>query len=185
MRRSPRFIVGWCLALLLILLPALVSCQDGSFLAVKVVRVVDGDTIQVCCIGWKREKVRYIGINTPETKHPTKEVEHYGEKASEANRMLVDGKTVRMEFDVQQVDRYKRLLAYVYLKDGTFVKEAFIRPTTMRGTVLDLNFSKDPEQLWVFVADGRVVHSILASEVADSAVARVDADSQLERPLQA
>lgn len=43
----------------------------------------------------------------------------------------------------------------VFKKDGTFVKEAFIKPTTMRGTVLDLNFSKDPGQRWVFVADGR------------------------------
>ena len=112
---------GWWLALLLILLPALVSCQTDSLLAVKVVRVVDGDTIQVCCIGWKREKVRYIGINTPGIKHPTKEVEHYGTEASEANRKLVDGKTVRLEFDVQQLDKYGRTLAYVYLEDGTFV----------------------------------------------------------------
>ena len=43
----------------------------------------------------------------------------------------------------------------VFQKDGTFVKEAFVRPTTMRGTVLDLNFSRDPEQRWLFVADGR------------------------------
>lgn len=43
----------------------------------------------------------------------------------------------------------------VFRKDGTFVKEAFIRPSTMRGTVLDLNFSKDPDQRWLFVADGR------------------------------
>ncbi len=112
---------GWWLALLLILLPALVSCQTDSLLVVKVVRVVDGDTIQVCCIGWKREKVRYIGINTPETKHPTKEVEHFGEEASEANHKLVDGKTVRLEFDVQQLDKYGRTLAYVYLEDGMFV----------------------------------------------------------------
>ncbi len=111
----------WWLALLLILLPALVSCQTDSLLAVKVVRVVDGDTIQVCCIVWKREKVRYIGINTPETKHPTKGVEYYGQEAAEANRKLVDGKTVRLEFDVQEQDRYGRLLAYVYLEEGTFV----------------------------------------------------------------
>ena len=43
----------------------------------------------------------------------------------------------------------------VFRKDGTFVKEAFIRPATMRGTVLDLNFSKDRDQRWLFVADGR------------------------------
>ncbi len=112
---------GWWLALLLTLLPALVSCQDGSFLAVKVVRVVDGDTIQVCCIGWKREKVRYIGVDTPETHHPMRGVEPYGMEAAEANRKLVDGKTVRLEFDVQQFDKYGRTLAYVYLEDGTFV----------------------------------------------------------------
>ena len=112
---------GWWLALLLTLLPALVSCQDGSFLAVKVVRVVDGDTIQVCCIGWKREKVRYIGVDTPETHHPMRGVEPYGMEAAEANRKLVDGKTVRLEFDVQQLDKYGRTLAYIYLEDGTFV----------------------------------------------------------------
>ncbi len=66
-------------------------------------------------------KVRYIGINTPETKHPTKGVEHFGKEASEANRKLVDGKTINLEFDVEQRDRYGRLLAYVFLKDGTFV----------------------------------------------------------------
>jgi len=117
---------AWWLLLLLILLPAPVSCQTDSLLAVKVVRVVDGDTIQVCCIGWKQEKVRYIGINTPETKHPTKEVEHFGEEASEANRKLVDGKTVRLEFDVQQLDKYGRTLAYVYLEDGTFVNARLV-----------------------------------------------------------
>ena len=50
-----------------------------------------------------------------------KEVEPYGMEAAEANRKLVDGKTVRLEFDVQQLDRYKRLLPYVYLEEGTFV----------------------------------------------------------------
>ncbi len=50
-----------------------------------------------------------------------KGIEPFGKEASEANRKLVDGKTVRLEFDVQQVDRYNRLLAYVFLKDGTFV----------------------------------------------------------------
>jgi micrococcal nuclease len=48
-------------------------------------------------------------------------VEPYGKKAAEANRKLVDGKTVRLQFDVQQLDRYGRTLAYVYLEDGTFV----------------------------------------------------------------
>ncbi len=50
-----------------------------------------------------------------------KGVERAGKEASEANRKLVDGKTVRLEFDVQEQNRYGRLLAYVYLEEGTFV----------------------------------------------------------------
>jgi micrococcal nuclease len=92
---------------------------------VPVTRVVDGDTIRV---DWneQNERVRYIGVDTPETVHPRKAVEHFGPEASEANRRLVEGKTVRLVFDVQQRDRYGRLLAYVYLPDGTFVNAALI-----------------------------------------------------------
>ncbi len=66
-------------------------------------------------------KVRYIGVDTPETHHPMRGIEPYGMEASEANRKLVDGRTVRLEFDVQQYDKYGRTLAYIYLEDGTFV----------------------------------------------------------------
>ncbi len=111
---------GWCLVLLLTLLPAPVSSQDDSA-TVQVVRVIDGDTIQVCCVFGDRVKVRYIGIDTPETHHPMRGVEPYGMEAAEANRKLVDGKTVRLEFDVQQFDKYGSTLAYVYLEDDTFV----------------------------------------------------------------
>ena len=111
---------GWCLVLLLTLLPSSVASQSDPAV-VQVVRVIDGDTIQVCCIARKREKVRYIGINTPETKHPTKGVEYYGKEAAKANRKLVEDKTVILTFDVEQRDRYGRLLAYVFLEDGTFV----------------------------------------------------------------
>ncbi len=88
---------------------------------VQVVGVVDGDTIEICCVFGKREKVRYIGVNTPETKHPRKGVEPLGKEAAEANRRLVGGQNIRLEFDVELRDRYGRLLAYVYLEDGTFV----------------------------------------------------------------
>ncbi len=108
------------IAALLILLPAPVASQ-GNPATVQVVRVIDGDTIRVCCVFGDRVTVRYIGIDTPETHHPMKGVEPYGMEAAEANRKLVDGKTVRMEFDVQQFDKYGRILAYVYLEDDTFV----------------------------------------------------------------
>ena len=108
------------LAPLLALLPAPVASQGGSA-SVQVVRVIDGDTIQVCCVFGDRVTVRYVGVDTPEIHHPMKGVERAGKEASEANRKLVDGKTVRLEFDVQEQDRYGRLLAYVYLEEGTFV----------------------------------------------------------------
>ncbi len=108
------------LALLLILLPTPVASQ-GDSTTVQVVRVIDGDTIQVCCVFGDRVTVRYVGVDTPEIHHPMKGVERAGKEASEANRKLVDGKTVRLEFDVQEQDRYRRLLAYVYLEEGTFV----------------------------------------------------------------
>jgi len=120
--KDHRLAVGrvFLLAMLLALLPTPVASQSDPAV-VQVVRVIDGDTIQVCCIARKREKVRYIGINTPETKHPTKGVEYYGQEAAEANRKLVEDKTVILTFDVEQRDRYGRLLAYVFLEDGTFV----------------------------------------------------------------
>jgi len=74
----------------IVLLSAPVASQ-GDSATVQVVRVIDGDTIRVCCVFGDREKVRYIGIDTPETHHPMKGVEHYGTEASEANRKMVDG----------------------------------------------------------------------------------------------
>jgi endonuclease YncB( thermonuclease family) len=108
------------LATFLALLPVPVTSQ-ADLATVQVVRVIDGDTIRVCCVFGDRVTVRYIGIDTPETKHPTKEVEPYGTEASEANRKLVEGKTVRLEFDMQQFYKYGRILAYIFLEDGTFV----------------------------------------------------------------
>ena len=120
--KDHRLVVGrvFLVAALLALLPAPVTSQADST-TVQVVRVIDGDTIQVCCVFGDRVKVLYIGVDTPETHHPMRGVEPYGMEAAEANRKLVDGKTVRLEFDVQQLDRYGRTLAYVYLEDGTFV----------------------------------------------------------------
>ena len=77
----------------------------------KVSRVIDGYTIEL----ETGERVRYIGIDTPETVHPTRPIEYYGREASEANIKLVEGNSVRLEFDIQERDQYGRLLAYVFL----------------------------------------------------------------------
>jgi len=112
---------GWrlgCVGLLLLtLLPLATAAGVEAPVSVTVVEVVDGDTVQVCCIEGRTEKVRYIGIDAPETKR----AQYYGKEASAANRKLVERKTVRLEFDVRARDQYGRLLAYLYLEDGTFV----------------------------------------------------------------
>jgi micrococcal nuclease len=91
----------------------------------QVTRVVDGDTIHVLIDG-AEYRLRYIGIDTPETKHPTLGVEPFGPEASQANSELVEGKTVWLEKDVSETDRYGRLLRYVYV-DDLMVNEELLR----------------------------------------------------------
>ena len=86
------------------------SEEKGAYL---VARIIDGDTIELS----NGEKVRYIGIDTPELHHPQKEVECYAREAYEANCRMVEGKKVRLELDVEERDRYGRILAYVYVDD--------------------------------------------------------------------
>jgi micrococcal nuclease len=93
----------------------------------RVVKVVDGDTIDVQ-LGATRETVRYIGVDTPETKHPRKPVQCYGQRASDFNARLVSGERVRLVRDIERRDRYGRLLAYVYrARDGLFVNAELAR----------------------------------------------------------
>ncbi|MEK6808764.1 MAG: thermonuclease family protein, partial [Nanoarchaeota archaeon] len=89
-------------------------------------RIIDGDTI-VIKIDGRQEKVRLIGVDTPETVHPNKPIEHFGKEASEFTRSLVESKKVRLEYDWQKRDKYGRLLTYVYLEDGTFLNAEIIR----------------------------------------------------------
>jgi len=89
---------------------------------VKVLRVIDGDTIKI-----EGDKVvRYIGIDTPETVHPSKPVQCYGKEASYKNKELVEGKEVKLEKDVSETDKYGRLLRYVWLGD-MLVNEYLVR----------------------------------------------------------
>lgn len=80
----------------------------------QVVDVVDGDTIKVN-LGGMILTVRYIGMNTPETVAPGRPVEWMGPEASAANKALVADRTVTLERDVSETDRYGRLLRYVWL----------------------------------------------------------------------
>lgn len=89
---------------------------DITIYEATILRVVDGDTIQVN-LGTKKERVRLIGVDTPETKHPKKGVQYFGAEAFEfTKKNLPEGKKIFLEFDVGQRDRYGRLLAYVWLQ---------------------------------------------------------------------
>lgn len=91
-----------------------------------VTRVIDGDTIELS----DGRKVRYIGIDTPETVDPRKTVQCFGKEAAEKNKEWVLGKEVMLEKDISEVDRYGRLLRYVYVRVGEtelMVNEGLVR----------------------------------------------------------
>ena len=92
--------------------------SPSAWYACAVTRIIDGDTIQVK-LGKRLEKVRLIGVNTPETVHPNKDVELYGRQASRYTKQQLSKKKVYLEMDVQHRDRYSRLLAYVWTAKPT------------------------------------------------------------------
>lgn len=94
-----------------------------------ITKVIDGDTIETS----DNKKIRYIGIDAPESQDPRKTLECFATEAYEKNKQLVLGKTVRLEKDISETDRYGRLLRYVYVNDvlinEMLVKEGFALST--------------------------------------------------------
>jgi micrococcal nuclease len=123
-------------ALLIIILLGLFTCpqrppalsQDGY----PVVRVVDGDTF-ICNIAGEDSRVRLIGVDTPESVHPNKEVEHFGVEASDFLKQLLKAENVLLAYDQANIasnhkDRYGRILAYAYrASDSLFINAEIIR----------------------------------------------------------
>ncbi|MDP2103702.1 MAG: thermonuclease family protein, partial [Candidatus Gracilibacteria bacterium] len=103
----------------------IVSGKKGPYsenVRVKVLRVVDGDTIVVELYG-KQEKVRLIGVDTPETVDPRKNVQYFGIEASNYTKKMLTGKEVELEFDYNPRDKYDRLLTYVWIDGQNYNKE--------------------------------------------------------------
>ena len=107
-------------------LSLLASCSSGSTtenkVLVRILTVIDGDTVDIEIDG-RTERVRLIGVNTPETKHPTKPIECFGPEASAyMTQLLPKGTDVRIERDTEARDRYGRMLLYLYRNsDNLFI----------------------------------------------------------------
>ena len=118
---------------ILIILPLHAAAQPAEAVTVAdkwltVTRVVDGDTFRVDDGSGQELKIRLIGVDAPEPRNNGRKLKGYfGAESSAYLTKLLEGKTVRLEYDVSRYDRYSRTLAYVYLKDGTFVNADLVK----------------------------------------------------------
>jgi len=100
---------------------------------VKVIRIVDGDTVEVEFEDGTTDKVRFIGVDTPES---TSEVEIYGEEATEYTTAQLLDRTVYLEYDADTRDNYSRLLAYVWLELPTTIDDGEMRASLFNAQLL-------------------------------------------------
>jgi micrococcal nuclease len=117
-RQSPRTVVSAPVPR-----PAAGPSAESSRVIRQCIRVVDGDTIELD----GGERIRLIGVNTPESVDPRRPVEYFGKEAAAFTRRMVEGRSVRLEYDEETRDNYGRTLAYVYLPDGTSLNAELIR----------------------------------------------------------
>lgn len=129
--RSPEWSEALITALFVVFLLSFVRLAvseqtGGEYRTIK--RVIDGDTLVL----ESGERVRLIGVDAPETKHPQKPVQYFGKEAVAFTRKMVQEKKVKLEFEqanspTGHKDKYGRTLAYVFLEDGTFLNAEIIR----------------------------------------------------------
>ena len=117
-----RFILG-LLVWLAVLLPGCGREPAGPPREAKVTRVIDGDTAELA----GGAKVRFLGIDAPEMERDGRLAEFMAHQSKDYVVGLIQGKTVRLEYDRERYDRYGRLLAYLYLPDGAMVNQAVVR----------------------------------------------------------
>ncbi len=99
--------------------------SDRKTFDAEVVSVTDGDTIKVRING-QVEAVRFLLVDTPETNHPRLGEQPFGQEAKDFTKKMLEGKTVQLEKDVSDRDKYGRLLYYLYI-DGKSVQEELLR----------------------------------------------------------
>jgi micrococcal nuclease len=119
MRKMKRII--WVVPFIIVTLVSVFQTSADEFISVR--RVYDGDTIELA----NGMHVRYIGINAPEIAHQERPGEPFGPEALALNEKIVLSKPVRIQGDQEASDQYGRRLAYVFLRDGTFVNQEMVR----------------------------------------------------------
>ncbi len=122
------------LILFLIVLSGCVSSKEQD--TYRVIDVIDGDTVIIDHP--KAERVRYLGINTPEKLNPESPGDPFSNESTDLNRQLVLGKEVILETDEEKYDPYGRLLAYVFV-DGKLVNEELVREGLARSFFIGPN----------------------------------------------
>ena len=114
---------------------------DTDSATATVLKVIDGDTI-VLKLQNRTETVRLLGVDTPETVHPTRDVECFGPEASAFTKtMLTRSAVVKLVRDVEPRDRFLRLLVYLYLADGTFFNQLLIEQGFARTLSIEPNMA--------------------------------------------
>lgn len=150
--------------------------QQSSFVFVN--KAIDGDTLKLST----GEHVRLIGIDTPESRYnnklerdsirskkDAKTIIEMGKEAAGFTKRLTEGKKVKLEFDVQKRDKYNRLLAYVYLEDGTFVNAKIIEEGYAQIMTIPPNV-KHADTFLKLQREAREKHKGLWNEVATSSL---------------
>ena len=114
---------------------------NQDFVQAVIVRAVDGDTAVVKVDGQER-RVRFLGVDTPETVHPNKPVQFFGKEASNFTKESLNGRRVWLEYDANPQDRYGRHLAYIWLNNPKTINETSIRENMFNAKLLLGGYAK-------------------------------------------
>ena len=114
---------------------------NQNFVPAVIVRAVDGDTAVVKVDG-QEKRVRFLGVDTPETVHPNKPVQFYGKEASNFTKESLNGRRVWLEYDSNPQDRYGRHLAYIWLKNPATINESTMRESMFNAKLLLGGYAK-------------------------------------------
>ena len=114
---------------------------NQDFVQALIVRAIDGDTAVVRIDG-QEKRVRFLGVDTPETVHPNKPVQFYGKEASSFTKESLNGRRVWLEYDSNPQDRYGRHLAYIWLNNPKTINESTIRENMFNAKLLLGGYAK-------------------------------------------